>query len=131
MRALLDTHALLWFLEDAPDLSPTARLLIENPQTEILFSAASLWEMAIKYSIGKLLMPDANRPFDVQLADQLSLNDISILPIKPDHIYRVASLPFHHRDPFDRLIVAQCLHEHLPLVSIDAVLDGYQIQRVW
>jgi len=131
MRVLLDTHAFLWFIGDAPELSPFARGLIADEDTELLLSAASLWEMAIKYSIGKLQLPDKSVPFVEQLKEQLSLNRIVILPIEPDHIFIVASLPLRHRDPFDRLIAAQSLHEHLPLISIDAVLDSYAVNRLW
>lgn len=131
MRVLLDTHALLWFIDNAPELSSTARELIENEDSDILLSTASLWEMAIKFTIGKLQLPDTRRTFAEQLIEQLSLNSISILPINPAHLFHTVSLPLHHRDPFDRLIVAQCLHEGIPIISVDSVLDSYGVTRWW
>jgi PIN domain nuclease of toxin-antitoxin system len=131
MKVLLDTHAFLWFIGDAPELSEYARDLIEDDDTDLLLSTASLWEMAIKYSIGKLQLPDTSQPFDEQIDEQLATNRIAILPVKPDHVYAITTLPHHHRDPFDRLIAAQALCENLPLVSIDAILDAYNINRLW
>src|SRR4051812_41279294 len=115
MRLLLDTHTLLWFLSDDPQLSPTAREHMEDPGNELFLSLASVWEIAIKVSIGKLALESPLEPF---LPDQLHENDIQLLPISMAHTLRVASLPFHHRDPFDRLLVAQSLAEDLPVIGI-------------
>lgn len=128
MKILLDTHALLWFLLDDPALSNTARELIRNPETDVLVSPASYWEIAIKISIGKYRLPE---PLAVFMDRELSHNRFDILPISVRHADHVARLPFHHRDPFDRLIVAQALEEAILLLSADEVMDRYGAQRVW
>ncbi|MBK9373962.1 MAG: type II toxin-antitoxin system VapC family toxin [Holophagales bacterium] len=128
MRLLLDTHALLWFLAGDEKLSGVARALVEDDGNEVLVSAGSLWEIAIKLSLGKLGM---SVPFEEAFPAQLDANEIRILPILPAHLQRVVSLPFHHRDPFDRLLAAQAIAEGLPLVSRDAVFDAYGSRRLW
>lgn len=128
MKLLLDTHTFLWFINDSPKLSTTARVLIEDAFNEPLVSVASLWEMAIKLSIGKL---DLKKPFETFVPDQLELNGFDQLAIDFHHIAAVAGLPFHHRDPFDRLLVAQALAEGIPLVSADELLDAYGVVRLW
>src|SRR3954453_17038001 len=104
MRALLDTHTFLWFVQGDPRLGAAARRVIEDPATDALLSPASHWEMAIKVSQGRLALA---QPFDVFVPTQLRPNAIDILPIDVSHTAVVATLPFHHRDPFDRLIIAQ------------------------
>ncbi len=128
MKILLDTHAFLWFIEDSPKLSIEARSAIEDGFNEPLLSVASLWEMAIKVSIGKL---DLKKPFETFVPDQLELNGFDQLAISFQHIAAVAKLPFHHRDPFDRLLVAQALVEGIPLISADDLLDAYGVIRLW
>lgn len=128
MRILLDTQAFLWFITDDTKLSVFARSLIENPDNDRLLSIAGLWEVAIKMSLGKL---DLEKPFEELIPHQLELNDIEVLAIKIVHLKKVSSLPFHHRDPFDRLIIAQSLVEQLPIVSIDTKFDEYGIERLW
>lgn len=127
MKLLLDTHAFLWFIEDNPRLSIEAKALLES-DAELLISTASLWEIAIKTSIGKLTLA---QPFDIFIPQQLELNAIIILPIELAHLAVVSTLPFHHRDPFDRLLIAQAMNERLPVVSADAAFDDYAIQRLW
>src|SRR5215218_7427939 len=100
MRLLLDTHVLLWFLAGDPSLSAQSRAAIEDPSNELLFSVASLWEMAIKVSLGKLALPSDYTGF---LTTQLAENDIELLGIGLAHTALVVELPFHHRDPFDRM----------------------------
>ncbi|MEO7908114.1 MAG: type II toxin-antitoxin system VapC family toxin, partial [Roseiflexaceae bacterium] len=128
VNLLLDTHSFIWFVEDSPSLSAQARALIQEPTNAVFFSMASVWEMAIKISLGKLHL---SQPFDLFIPNQLLLNDISILDITVNHTLRVATLPFHHRDPFDRLLIAQSLVERMPCVSIDSVFDDYSIDRLW
>jgi PIN domain nuclease of toxin-antitoxin system len=127
MKLLLDTHAFLWFLLDDERLSTPARTAIE--QTETLYlSPASHWEIAIKIALGKYALPEPFAPFMVR---ELATNNITILPIEISHTAQLTTLPFHHRDPFDRLIIAQSLAEKIQVVSIDSKFDAYEIERVW
>ncbi len=128
MKLLLDTHAFLWFIMGSSNLSGNARTLIEDPANERLLSVASLWEVAIKVSLGKLTL---SAPFEHLIPAQLTLNGIELLNIKVDHLSRLTSLPFHHRDPFDRLIAAQALVENIRVVGVDAALDTYGVTRHW
>ena len=128
MKYLLDTHTLLWFLAGDASLSGKAVQLIENEDNQICVSTASLWEIAIKSSLGKLaLATPLESLFTVQLPD----NNIQVLTIDPAHLLCIHNLPFHHRDPFDRLLAAQSLVEKIPLVSKDVVMDAYGVQRIW
>ena len=128
MKLLLDTHAFLWFIMGSANLSDKGRALIEDPSNENLLSVASLWEMAIKVSLGKLTL---FAPFADLIPSQLNLNGIGLLNIGIDHVSLLATLPFHHRDPFDRLLIAQALTEKIPVVSIDAAFDAYGTSRLW
>lgn len=128
MKLLLDTHTLLWFIAGSPNLSATARSLIEDTANEKYVSIASLWEIAIKISIGKMSLTAL---FDVLFPHQLQVNGFELLPIKVNHTSAIVTLPFHHRDPFDRIMIAQAIEEKMNLVSIDAVFDDYSITRLW
>ncbi len=128
MIYLLDTHTFLWFINDDKALSATAKTLIEDPDNTIYLSIASLWEMAIKVSLSKLEIPT---PFTEFIVGQLQENNIALLKISAEHTGVVATMPFHHRDPFDRLIIAQALTEQLPIIGKDAVFDLYEIRRHW
>ncbi len=128
MRALLDTGAFLWFISDSDKLSAKARQYIADLNNELLLSVVSLWEIAIKTSLGKL---ELLRPFDQLMAGQLKQNAITILPIEVHQLSRLIDLPFHHRDPFDRLIIAQSITERLPLISSDNAFSQYPIQLIW
>ena len=128
MRLLLDTHAFLWFVLNDPSLSATARALVSDPQNDVLISPATCWEIAIKVSIGKYQLAG---PFADFMDDQIALNDLTMLPITVRHTAVVASLPFHHKDPFDRLLIAQAIVENVPLLSVDAVFDSYPVTRLW
>ena len=124
MRFLLDTHILLWFLEGNKLLAKSRRQLIANPQNDVFVSVASLWEMAIKISLGKLTLVQP-------LADvikQIAVEDIMILPILPEHTLQVLTLPFHHRDPFDRIVIAQSHVENLPVVTDDHEFGAYAVK---
>jgi len=128
LRLLLDSHAFLWFILGDQRLSDRARLAIAAADTDVLISPATLWEMAIKVRLGKYTLPGPFGPF---MDTQLSSNRIRLLPIEVRHTAILASMPFHHRDPFDRLIVAQALAESIGVVSVDAMLDAYGVSRLW
>ena len=128
MRLLLDTHTFIWYVTDNPKLSAHVKLLIEDENNEKLISIASIWEMAIKHSIGRL---NFSLPFMEFVGQQLTVSNIGLLEINLQHIEVVASLPLHHRDPFDRLIIAQSMAQQIPLLSVDAIFDAYAIARVW
>lgn len=127
-RLLLDTHAFLWWVEDHASLSAKAKSAIADPANTCLISAASVWELAIKSSLGKLRLP---APIDRFLAEQLPANRFGFLPIEIRHLARVEALPFHHRDPFDRLLAAQALEERLVIVSADPVFKKYRAKQIW
>jgi PIN domain nuclease of toxin-antitoxin system len=123
-RLLVDTHALLWWLTDDPALSPPARAAIADPATEPLVSSASVWEIAIKRSLGKLTAPD-------DLPARIADGGFVWLPISPQHAWQVRDLPRHHRDPFDRILVAQALIEGVAIITTDAQLGDYGVQVRW
>lgn len=128
MNILLDTHAFLWFIDENPRLSDSARVLIEAEDSQPFLSMASLWEMAIKISLSKLQL---EHPYENFIPQQLAINGIGILNLSLEHIAAIATLPFHHRDPFDRLIAVQSKIEKMTLVSADPSFDAYEIERVW
>ena len=128
MKYLLDTHTLLWFLTDDKKLSRRACQLIESSSNESFISIVNLWEIAIKTGLGKL---DLDKPFEQMFPEQLHLNRIDILDITVNSLIQLTTLPFHHRDPFDRLIIAQGLAEGMPIISVDMVFDAYSINREW
>ena len=128
MNALLDTHALIWFIGGDRQFSEKARAFLSEPEQAIFVSIASIWEIAIKLSLGKLQL---RLPLEGEFWAFLQRNGFELLPIDYSHAVRVASLPFKHRDPFDRLLVAQALIEKMTLVSHDSILDAYGIKRLW
>jgi PIN domain nuclease of toxin-antitoxin system len=128
MRLLLDTHAFLWWVADARELSTRARAVIGDSKNECFVSAASCWEIAIKISIGKLELDGTVERF---IPEHLSVNGFQELPVEIRHAARVSRLSFHHRDPFDRLLVCQALEEHLAIVSADPIFRRYGLKRIW
>lgn len=128
MRLLLDTHTFIWFVIDSPQLSLNAKALIEDEYNEKFFSIASIWEMAIKQSIGKLRF---NLPLQTFVKQQMEHNSMALLNIELDHATTVATMALHHKDSFDRLLIAQSMVEQLPIVSADSAFDSYSIQRLW
>lgn len=128
MNILLDTHAFLWLINGDEKLSSNARQAIEKIDARRFISIASLWEMTIKSSIGKLTIP---LPVDVFYKEYIVDNDISVLPITAKHLDIVHDLPFHHKDPFDRLIIAQALTENLTVVSCDTHFSSYKLDLLW
>lgn len=127
MRLLLDTHAIIWWFRDQKKLSSRALGLIGNPRNTVLVSAASAFEIATKENMGKLDW----RPFVADLDHCLYQAGFMSEPISVEQSVRAGLLPFHHRDPFDRLLVAQSQSLNIPIVSIDSVLDSYGVQRIW
>lgn len=128
MRLLLDTHAFLWWLAGSDRLSPVARRAIGNAANEKLISAASAWEIATKHRLGKL--PSASALAN-DIAAGISGEGFEELPITVDDAVRAGNLPEFHRDPFDRMLIAQALARNLVLVSIESLFDGYGIRRLW
>ncbi len=128
MRLLIDTQVFLWWVDGASKLSRKARAAVADPSNDCLVSLASCWEMAIKLSLGKLRLDE---PIDTFVPAQLSANRFSLLEISFRHVARVAKLPFRHRDPFDRLLVAQALEEGLTVVTSDSVFPKYGVKRLW
>ena len=128
MRILLDTHTFLWWIADDPQLSIAARQIIENTANILYLSAASGWEIAIKARLGKLKLPDDLRGY---VAAQISRNSIQVLPIEMSHALQVYALPDHHRDPFDRMLVAQSQVEQLPILTIDPLIAKYAVATIW
>lgn len=128
MKFLLDTHTFIWFVQGNQRLSSAARTLIETPENQRLISTVSLWEIAIKMSLDKL---DMDSPFNQLIPAQLINNNITILPITVVHLHGLIELPFHHRDPFDRLLIAQAKVEEIPLVTQDREFQAYDLQLMW
>jgi PIN domain nuclease of toxin-antitoxin system len=128
MKALLDTHVFLWWITDAPQLPPHIRELIADGGNELFLSAASCWEIAIKARLGKITLPA--RP-DVYIADQMAENAVQGLPIEVSHAFQVFHLPLHHRDPFDRMLIAQSQVEHLPVITSDPLFSKYKVKTLW
>lgn len=128
MRLLLDTHTFLWFIGGSSKLSVAARTLIEDPANERFLSVASLWEMSIKASLGRLKLA---LPFTDLVQGEVLGNAMELLAIRPTHLDVLAKLPFHHKDPFDRLIVAQAMAEAMPIVSKDKAFENYPVGLLW
>ena len=128
MKLLLDTHTLIWAVDDPAQLAPRAAAELQDPANELLLSAGSIWELAIKVGAKKL---ELSMPYGQWISQAISDLGLIILPISVEHADVQTELPFHHRDPFDRLLVAQSLYEQVPIVSIDPQLDPYGITRIW
>ena len=127
MKVLLDTHTFLWFLGGSSELSKQARTFIENPEHEKYISIASFWEIAIKNSLGKLTL---DVPF-AELKTEVIKNSFQILPITFQDTLQLTTLPFHHRDPFDRIIISQAIGNKLMLVSCDSNFSSYDVNLLW
>ena len=128
MRIIIDTQVLIWWTNDVSNISHHVQDIIFDLDNELWLSLASIWEMQIKISLGKLALP---RSLPDIIATQIEENQIKILPIELSHIYALDRLPLHHRDPFDRLIIAQSATEKMPIASIDKAFDAYSIERIW
>lgn len=127
MRLLLDTHAIIWHIEQNPTLSGKASAAIKNPDNEIFVSTVSLWELSIKVSLGKLKLPTPVRAIAVELRN----SGAAFLQISEEHALATESLPWHHRDPFDRMLIAQSRQEGLTLVTRDGIFAEYAVSLLW
>ncbi|NOQ36054.1 MAG: PIN domain-containing protein [Methylococcaceae bacterium] len=128
MKLLLDTHAFIWFIEGNSKLSGKAKALIEASDNQRFLSIASLWEMTIKKSLGKL---ELGMDMQTLIDEHISQNAMEILPIDTSALFILQDLPFHHKDPVDRLIISQSLADDLVLLSIDEHFSSYQVNCVW
>ncbi|WP_445630436.1 type II toxin-antitoxin system VapC family toxin [Nostoc sp. DSM 114167] len=128
MRLLLDAHVIIWSAGNPDKLSQRVRNLLIYTNNSWVVSMASVWELQIKSQLGKLNLSSSLPNF---IETQQRVNNLQILPIELTHIYALEALPSHHRDPFDRILIAQAIVEKMPLLSIDAVFDIYPVQRIW
>lgn len=128
MKLLLDAHTFLWFVWDDAQLSNHAKALIVNATNQKFISPATYWEIAIKVSIGKL---DLGEPYRAFMRREIAQNNFDILPVSVDRTAAVSSLPLHHRDPFDRMLIAQSMVEEVPIISGDTAFDAYPVTRLW
>ena len=128
MNLLLDTHAVLWFYLGDPQLSGPASAAIMDPANQKWVSPATYWEIAIKISIGKYVLA---QPYEDFWRNAIDANGFQILHILPRHTALLTTMPYHHRDPFDRLIIAQALTEGMSVVSADSIIDAYSVGRIW
>jgi len=128
VKLLLDTHIFLWSVGDDPRLSANARQSVADPSNDLFISIASLWEATIKITIGKMRVPGDSINYLLSRAAQTG---VTTLPILSTHLQQLQGLPMLHRDPFDRILIAQSIVEKMPLVSIDAQLRQYQAEILW
>src|SRR5262245_39058548 len=127
MRLLIDAHSLLWAVDDPTRLSPVATTALKDPANELFVSAVTVWEISIKVGVGKMTL---SAPFRDWMNRAIADLGLTLLPITVEYADAQAALPWHHRDPFDRLLIAQALTESIPIVSADALFDAYGITRV-
>jgi len=128
MKVLLDTHTFLWWVTDDPKLSSRVRKIISDGKNELFLSAVSGWEIAIKAQLGRIQIPDKPQTF---ISEQMVANAIQGLPIQISHAVHIYNLPTHHRDPFDRMLVAQAQLEKLPILTDDPQISQYPVKVIW
>jgi PIN domain nuclease of toxin-antitoxin system len=128
VKIILDTQVLIWWANDVSSISDRVQNISFGVDNELWVSLASIWEIQIKVFLGKLNLP---RPLPDIIATQVSKNQIKIMQIELSHIYALDLLPLHHRDPFDRIIIAQVMNEKISIASIDKAFDAYSIERIW
>ena len=128
LKILFDTHAFFWIVSDDPRLSAAARKIFARSDSEIILSVASIWEILLKAQTGKFPFP---RPADAYIRAQIKKSSITVLPIRLEHVFRLEQLALHHRDPFDRIILAQALEENIPIVSADSKFRLYPVEVLW
>ena len=127
MKAILDTHAFLWAIAEDKKLSRRAQKIFTGP-SDLWLSVASIWEIMIQVQTGRLPLPVPTGPYIVK---KLAENRIEVLPITLDHVLRTESLPVHHHDPFDRILIAQCVEAKLPIITADPIIERYPVQVIW
>ena len=128
MNQLLDAHAFLWFVQGSDRLSAPARKQIEHPDAVNWISIATLWELSIKHSLGKLQL---SAPFQEFIEQQFTHYQFDTLPVELADVYRSHGLPYHHRDPFDRIVIAQALVRGWQVLTVDPAFDAYGVRRIW
>ena len=128
MRVLIDSHVLIWYVDQDNLLSPASHAAISDPTNDLLLSAGSIWEIGIKVGLGKLILTEPFKPWMNQAISDL---DVTVVPLTVEYVDVQSNLPRHHGDPFDRLIVAQAIIEQVSIISADANLDAYGITRIW
>jgi PIN domain nuclease of toxin-antitoxin system len=128
VRVLLDTHAFLWAITDNRKLSSRARDVFTSPSNELFLSVSGVWEIMQKAQIGKLPLPS---PAGAYLTEHLVKTNVQVFPIRLNHVLRLEFLPRHHRDPFDRILVAQSIEENLPILTADPLLKNYSVTLIW
>ena len=128
MRVLIDSHVLIWYVDQDNLLSPASHAAISDPTNDLLLSAGSIWEIGIKVGLGKIIL---TQPFKPWINQAISDLDVTVLPLNVEYVDVQSNLPRHHGDPFDRLIVAQAIVEQVSIISADANLDAYGIIRIW
>jgi PIN domain nuclease of toxin-antitoxin system len=128
MRVLIESHALIWYVDQDKILSIASHAAISDPANDLLLSAGSIWEIGIKIGLGKLLL---TQPFKVWMNQAISDLHVTVLPLTVEYVDVQSNLPKHHGDPFDRLIVAQAIVEQVSIISADVNLDAYGISRIW
>jgi PIN domain nuclease of toxin-antitoxin system len=128
MRVLLDTHAFIWWVTNDSQLSDAARAYIADPDNDVFLSTASAWEIVIKVNIGKLILPE---PPESYIPSRLASNQLESLPIQMNHVLQVSALPNHHRDPFDRILIAQSQVEQMPILTADNLIAQYSVNVIW
>ena len=128
MNLLADTHAFIWSFSDTKKLSPIAAAEFKNPANQIFLSVASVWEMQIKIKLGQMVFADT---LENIINEQQSVNSIQILPVQLAHALYLEKLPYHHKDPFDRLLISQAIVENLTLVSTDRAISLYPVKLLW
>jgi PIN domain nuclease of toxin-antitoxin system len=125
---LLNTHTFLWWIDDDTRLSKTVLEIIANPNNEIVVSVISTWEIIIKYSLDKLELSESPKDY---IEEMLTVNSFTVLPIKLVHTFELAELPNHHKNPFDRLLIAQSWVEKIPIVNLDRQIIKYPVKTIW
>ncbi|WP_295613986.1 type II toxin-antitoxin system VapC family toxin [Chamaesiphon sp. GL140_3_metabinner_50] len=128
MRVLIDTHVFIWYVQSSDRLPSFVTAIINDGRNDILLSIASVWEMAIKQSTGKL---NLGNPYASFISEQMKLNSMELLPVRLEHLNLITTLPLHHRDPFDRLLIAQAIAEDILFISADSVFSLYPVRLMW